>query len=86
MKTRGIVSALVLGLSLLAPLTAFAEGSPRTEEEVQLEQTESSVLDIRRELFVARQKGDKEEIKRLQKKYDELQKERLRLLRATWKM
>lgn len=86
MKKTRLLAALVFGLALTGPLAAFAEDSPRNEEEVQLEQTENSVMGIRRQLFAARQKGDEKEVKRLQKKYDELQKERLRLLQATWQM
>jgi uncharacterized membrane protein (DUF106 family) len=80
---------IVLTVSLILPAAsvALAQGpSLKNEEEVQLEKAETNVLVLQRKLFAARQGEDKEAIKRLEKQFKKLQKERLRLLRATWQM
>jgi hypothetical protein len=66
---------------------AQSGNSPLTEEEQVLEQVEDNVLALQRALSAARKRGDDaEEIGKLQKKFDKLQKKRVGLLRATWQM
>jgi hypothetical protein len=84
LRSLGIL-LLMLGLALPVSMPAGAE-SPKSDDEVALEQTEGNVLQIRRKLFQARQIGDDDEIKELQKQFDKAQKERVRLLRKTWQM
>jgi len=79
--------AAVLALAvLIAPMVVRAEESPRNEEERLLDETEDNVIQVQRQLFAARQSNDTKEISRLEKKFKKLQKERVRLLRATWQM
>jgi ribosomal protein L29 len=55
-------------------------------EDIELEQTESTLLQVRRQLFSARQRNDQEAVDELEKQFDEIRKERARLLRVTWQM
>jgi hypothetical protein len=81
------LSILALGLGVALPVSIPAAGEPlKSDEEVALEQTEGNVLQIRRKLFQARQSGDEDKVKELQKQFDKAQKERVRLLRKTWQM
>lgn len=77
-------------LSLFLVTTASAQSggsSPLSEEEQQLMEIESSVISVQLALSAARKRGDDpEEIEKLQKKFDKLQKKRRSLLQATWQM
>lgn len=79
------LAVVVSALAFAGP--ALAQGnSPLTKEEKQLQKVESDVLTLQRKLSAARKRGDDEKVERLQKQFDELQKKRVELLRATWQM
>ncbi len=80
-------ATLLLALGLLLPLSLpAAADSPKSEDEIALDASDENAMQIRRKLFAARQRGDKEKIQDLEKKFDKAQKERVRLLRKTWQM
>ncbi len=88
-KTVRFVSALIvaIGLVLLASIpVASAQGAHQSEDEISLEASDDNAMQIRRKLFSARQRGDTEKIKELEKKFKKAQDERVRLLRKTWQM
>ncbi len=84
---RRTLSILLLVCGLALPLTSpVAAEAPKSEDEVALDASDESALQIRRKLFAARQEGDAEKIKDLEKQFEKAQKERVRLLRKTWQM
>ncbi len=83
----GTTAALAFSLALVCGAAAQSGSSPLTDEEQELQEVETNVLTLQRELFAARQRGDDAEaIGKLQKKFDKLQKKRGGLLRDTWQM
>ncbi len=82
---KAVMAALLA--ALLQPVSASsAQESPRNEEEQKLDEAEGNVLQVQRELFAARQRGDSEAVQRLEKRFKKLQSERGRLLRSTWQL
>lgn len=76
---------LIIALATAAP--AQPGTSPLTDEEKELMAVESNVVAVQLELSAARRRGDSpEDIEKLQKKFDKLQKKRKSLLQATWQM
>jgi type II secretory pathway component PulK len=82
---------LVRGIMLAALLAAAIAGGPvRAEEEMwpseaeeRLEQVEADLVDLQVKLAVARLNDKKDDVEKLGKQFDEIQKERLKLLRDT---
>jgi Spy/CpxP family protein refolding chaperone len=84
-RTR--VAALSIALSLCAasvPVVS-ADEAPKwpSEQEQQLKQADKQLLEVQRARFRALFGNDKEEAKRLDRQFKELQKERNQLLQAT---
>jgi septal ring factor EnvC (AmiA/AmiB activator) len=80
-----IAGALLLGL----PGSALPQqGAPEwpSQQEERLEQLDAQLLAVQRQRFIAVFGKDKEEAKRLDERFDEIQKERFEMLRATGRM
>ncbi len=82
---------ILLGLAVLVAILsgpAFSQGtSPLNESEQELLRVDGHVLTVQRALSAARKRGDDpEKVRKLQKKFDKLQKKRVGLLRETWQM
>jgi hypothetical protein len=83
----GTIAVFSTALFLAGGSTACADGIRlMNPEDIELEQTESTLLQVRRQLFSARQRNDQEAVDELEKQFDEIRKERARLLRVTWQM
>ncbi|OFV86648.1 MAG: hypothetical protein A3J75_06090 [Acidobacteria bacterium RBG_16_68_9] len=84
------IAALALGAALatatVAP-PAFAQSVPYwgSEQEERLKEVDGQILDLQRQRFQAifAKEPDQEAVKRLDKQFRELQKERRKLLEAT---
>jgi peptidoglycan hydrolase CwlO-like protein len=77
---------VVVAVVPLAPVLGQGS-SPLNEQEEELQRVESEVLELQRELSAARKRGDDpEEVRKLEKKFEKLQKKRFGLLRQTWRM
>ena len=86
---RRVVGLLAV-MALLSPLPAVSGKDmpfwPSPEEERLLE-VEGQVLDLQRKLSAARRRGeDEKKVEKLGKEFRTLQKERVKLLRATNKL
>ncbi len=82
-------AAVVVALALiLFPLRATGTELPYwpSDQEERLRAVESELLDVQRERGAARRHRDEETAKELDKKFNELQKERVQLLRATQRL
>lgn len=76
---------LCIGLATVA--LAQSDSPPLNEEEQELQQIEGETIPLQKALSAARRRGDDpDEVKRLQKQYDNLQKRRVEILRSTWQM
>jgi hypothetical protein len=78
---RTILVAVVLACGI----TASAQHGPAywpSDQEQQLEELDSQLLDTQQKLFAARQQSDTDEVERLSKAFKECQDKRLGLLRA----
>ena len=83
----GTIALLSAALFLASGSAACANGiTLKNPEDIELEKTESTLLQVRRKLFTARQRNDREAVEELEKQFDETRKERARLLRATWQL
>jgi hypothetical protein len=85
-KYRGAVAlSIALSLSLSSVSTVSADEVPEwpSEQEERLKQADKAVLDLQRARFRALFGNDKEEAKRLDRQFKELQKDRNQLLQAT---
>jgi len=79
------VVATVLGGG---PAAGFAADGPAwpSEQEARLHDVENRVLDVQRQLSVARHTQNAPEVERLSKEFKDLRSEQAKLLRATGKL
>lgn len=86
-KVLAPIGATLLLLALAGAATGQSGSSPLNDEERELLQVETSVIEVQRALSAARKRGDDAAaIGKLEKKFDKLQKKRVGLLRSTWQM
>jgi hypothetical protein len=83
---RVVLTLLLLGSPLLLS-SGNASDIPEWphEREQRLEAVESEILDVQRKLFAARMNNDEAKRKELEKRMDELEREEVKLLRASGK-
>lgn len=88
MKTFGLrVAAAVLALALGTVPLAADDSLMMNDDEKALSEIEDQVVTLQVELSAARRRGDDEKkVEKMQKKFDDLQKKRVELLRRTWQM
>ena len=81
-------TALMVALAVAIP--AFAQSAPEwpSEQEERLKEFDGKILDLQRQRFraVFAENKDEEAIKRINKQFRELQKERRKLLEATGRL
>jgi len=80
-----VVAAAVLCGGAAAGFAAEGEAWP-SDQEARLHDVETRVLDVQRQLSVARHTQNAPEVERLSKEFKELRSEQAKLLRATGKL
>jgi len=87
MRRTLFVAVVVAGLGG-GPAVGFAADGPAwpSDQEARLHDVENRVLDVQRQLSVARHTQNAPEVERLSKEFKELRSEQAKLLRATGKL